>query len=177
MTIRHPLSAEEIVRLERLGERLRAHRLAAGLTRTAMGLAADLNPQSVYRIEVGTRRTRKSTLRRIAAALDHEPERLVDELVRLAGPSLAPESAYAERVARRRGRRARRRQVPIDREAYRANRERLEARWAEDSARHAAFRGSMRALDVLFRVLQDFGEVPGRRRSNSPIQQQLPRFK
>ncbi len=64
-------------------------------------------------IENGGRRTRRSTLGRVAAALtdanpslgDEKP--LADALAELAGPALAPESPHAERIARRRQRRKR----------------------------------------------------------------------
>jgi hypothetical protein len=72
------------------------------------------------RIERGLRRTRASTLDRIACALG-EPA-LGGELARLAGPALAPESEYAERITRRRVRRhtqARRREAArLRMEAY-----------------------------------------------------------
>jgi transcriptional regulator with XRE-family HTH domain len=70
--------------------------------------ASELSTSGIARIETGTRRTRPSTLDRIAVALG-DPE-LAKELAQLAGPARAPESPYAERIARRRARRHGRRQ-------------------------------------------------------------------
>lgn len=111
---RRPLRAYERVHLERLGRLLATTRRAVGVTQNELALAAGLSRVQVARIETGVRRTRRSTLTRIAAALVFEAptlgavERLVDDLVNEAGPALAEESAYAERVARRRAKRVER---------------------------------------------------------------------
>ncbi|MCU1590252.1 MAG: hypothetical protein JWP11_1508 [Frankiales bacterium] len=108
---RRPLRAYERVRLERLGTLLATTRRAIGLTQEELALRAGLSRVQVARLEAGTRRTRRSTLTRIAAALVVEVpklgpvERLVADFVDEAGPALAEESQHAERVARRRGRR------------------------------------------------------------------------
>jgi transcriptional regulator with XRE-family HTH domain len=103
---RRPIEAAEITHLEALGARLAAGRRSRRLSQSALAADAELSVSTVQRIEAGTRRTRRTTLERIAAALG-DPE-LADELPRLAGPALAPESTYAERIARRRQRRHRR---------------------------------------------------------------------
>ena len=70
-----------------------------------------MSGRQIEQIERGIRRTRRSTLKRIAAALvGVEPElgdvnALVEQLVELAGAGLAPESDYRYRVERRRERR------------------------------------------------------------------------
>lgn len=108
---RAPLTDSEAFFAEVLGRQLRSYREDAGLTRRELAAAAMLSAGQLGRIEWGTRRTRRSTLTRIAWALhgsDADPsalEAFVDELVGIAGPALAAESEYAERVGRRRERR------------------------------------------------------------------------
>lgn len=116
---RRPLNEAERDRLGTLGYRLQQARLTAGLSQLELAGGAQLHVDTVSRIERGVRRTRRSTLHRIAAALvasglDVDVEGLVDELVVLAGPALAPESRFAERIARRRARRWRRRRSRDD---------------------------------------------------------------
>jgi len=92
-----PIAAHEQPYLDALGRRLRELRRAAGLTQAALGLAAGLHPVSVRRIELGLRRTRRGTLRQLVLALGTDPagvDRLLDELVDLAGPALAKESPW-----------------------------------------------------------------------------------
>lgn len=109
---RRPLRAYERVHLERLGTLIATTRRAVGLTQAELALAASLSRVQVARIETGTRRTRRSTLTRLAGALVVEAPklgpvaRLVSDFVGEAGPALAEESAYAERVTRRRVQRA-----------------------------------------------------------------------
>jgi transcriptional regulator with XRE-family HTH domain len=92
---RRPIEAAEIPHLEALGARLAAVRRDRGLAQDTLAEAAELSTSGIRRIEAGTRRTRRSTLDRIAAALG-DPD-LGDELAGLAGPALAPESLYGER--------------------------------------------------------------------------------
>lgn len=105
---RRPILAREQPHLQRLGTLLSTTRRALGMTQAEVAREAALHWTSLQRIELGTRRTRRSTLRRIAAAFVlREPrlgplDDLLDDLVTAAGPALAEESAYAERVARRR---------------------------------------------------------------------------
>jgi hypothetical protein len=66
-----------------------------------------MHPTSIARIEYGTRRTRASTLKRIACALaaevdDLDADALVEGWVRLGARVIAPESEYADRVELRR---------------------------------------------------------------------------
>lgn len=109
---RKPLRANERVHCARLGLLLATTRRAIGLTQAQLALGAGLSRVQVARIESGVRRTRRSTLTRIAAVLVAEVprlgpvDRLVADFVREAGPALAEESAYAERVTRRREQRA-----------------------------------------------------------------------
>jgi transcriptional regulator with XRE-family HTH domain len=130
---RCPIEPMETPYLLALGSRLRELRRDRGLTQAQLANAADLSRRHVERLEAGNRRTRESTLARIAAALG-DPS-LENELVALAGPALAAESAFAERVARRRARRARKRERESGRERAAELREMLErldalARWA-----------------------------------------------
>jgi transcriptional regulator with XRE-family HTH domain len=102
---RRPIDDGEVDRLEALGSRLADLRRSAGLSQARLATRGELAPSTIERLEAGTRRTRRSTLERIARAL--ELPDAAGELVDLAGPTLAPESAYADRIARRRERRGR----------------------------------------------------------------------
>lgn len=105
---RRPILERERPHLERLGVALATTRRACGLTQREVALGAALSRTHVDRLEAGRRRTRRSTLRRIAAVfVVEEPrlgsvDRVVADFLRFAGPALAEESEYAERVARRR---------------------------------------------------------------------------
>lgn len=107
-----PIRAHERGHLLTLGRLLGTVRRASGLTQAELALYADLHRVQVARIERGMSRTRRSTLERLAAALVvsnpglGSAHRLADDLVEAAGPALAEESAYAERVARRRAKRS-----------------------------------------------------------------------
>jgi transcriptional regulator with XRE-family HTH domain len=144
---RRPIEAAEITHLEALGACLAAVRRDRGVTQAVLAEAAELSTSGIRRIEAGTRRTRRSTLDGIAAALD-EPE-LADELARLAGPALAPESPYAERIARVPGGTAAAELVGIGRRG-----ERRSARSTTFSASLIGSRGSPRLL-----ALQELGRL------------------
>jgi transcriptional regulator with XRE-family HTH domain len=96
-----PIEWHEVQHLHRMGDQLTALRRTAGLSQRRLADLAGLHRVSVARIEAGQRRTRRSTLARIAMALTAtcpelgSPGALVDELARLAGRALAPESAWA----------------------------------------------------------------------------------
>jgi len=102
-----------------MGNALRALRNAAGLSRPAVARVAQCHPHSLARIERADRRTRRSTLERIVAAIVPEDRvaETVDRLVEIVGPALAMESPWAHRIDRRRRRRVR----------LRANREAMAA--------------------------------------------------
>jgi transcriptional regulator with XRE-family HTH domain len=121
---RRPLQPEETPYLIAVANRLREVRRSRGLTQAELAVAAELSRRHVERLEAGNRRTRRSTLSRIAEALG-DPS-LEDELVGLAGPALAPESEYAERVVRRRQRRLRRQALARERESQARTQEALE---------------------------------------------------
>jgi len=103
---RRPIDSAEVPFLEALGTRLAELRVAVGVSQATLAERAELARSTVERIEGGTRRTRRSTLERIAEALDRSGA--TEELVALVGPALAPESAYADRIEGRRARRRRR---------------------------------------------------------------------
>ena len=109
-TARVPLTAREARHAVALGALIRSRRLAAGLTVAQAADAAELSPRHWRRLEAGERRTRSSTLDRIAQALDADPV----ELAATAGPALADESPYADRIAKRRARRTRRRRWALE---------------------------------------------------------------
>jgi transcriptional regulator with XRE-family HTH domain len=73
------------------------------LTQAEPAETAQLSTSGIRRIEAGTRRTRRSTLDRIAAALGNPA--LADELPKLAGLASPVNRPNAERIARRRARR------------------------------------------------------------------------
>lgn len=146
---RRPIKAAEIPHLEALGARLRELRRGrAGLSQERLAERAELSAGTIGRIEAGTRRTRFSTLERIAAALtDADPslgesESLAVSLAGLAGPALAPESEYAERVERRRKRRWRKRrnrqEAGVQRQALAALNELR--RWNRAQPEYAGYR-------------------------------------
>lgn len=107
---RRPLEGWERPYVRAVGEQVRLLRRLAGITQLELATAAELGERGLRRIERGERRTRHSTLRRLVTALTRDPaERvsLLQALVTAAGPALAPESEFEERVAARRGRRSR----------------------------------------------------------------------
>jgi transcriptional regulator with XRE-family HTH domain len=111
---RRPIEDWEVPHLENLGQVLRHHRKASSLTQAQLGAAAELSVQMISLLELGNRRTRRSTLQRIARAIvDAHPnapseDELTEGFVEAAGAALAPESGYQARVDRRRKRRAKR---------------------------------------------------------------------
>ena len=82
---RRPIDDGEVERLEALGSRLADLRRSAGLSQVRLATRAELAPSTIERLEAGTRRTRRSTLGRIARAL--ELPDAAGELVDLAGPA------------------------------------------------------------------------------------------
>lgn len=105
---RRPLLRREQPHALRLGRQIAMLRRTANLSQRDLAIAADLSRVQVSRIETGSRRTRRSTLARIALALVAElptagpVETLAGDLATTAGPALAEESPHAERVAQRR---------------------------------------------------------------------------
>jgi hypothetical protein len=106
---RRPITADEVPGLEALGDELRRLRwTVARLSRPALSVRAEVSVRQIEQIEQAIRRTRRSTLARIAAALVKvKPEMgdanaIVSSLVTLAGPVLAPESIHRDRVEKRR---------------------------------------------------------------------------
>jgi transcriptional regulator with XRE-family HTH domain len=111
---RRPVEPWEQPYLTELGLALRQLRVAASVSQAALAAAIGLSERSIRRLETGGRRTRQSTLARVAVAVAHRLDQpaaasvLLSALVLIAGPALAPESAHAARVDGRRGRRTRR---------------------------------------------------------------------
>ncbi len=124
-----PISDAESAYLLRLGGELRSLRVQAGVDRHELAYGALLSVGHVVKLELGYRRTRRSTLARIVgvlveAAPDLGPtDDLVDRLCALAGPALASETDFPRQVARTL-RRKRRRQEKEERAIERAY-----ARW------------------------------------------------
>lgn len=114
---RRPITCTEIPELRALGRAVRALRFVGeqrAVRSTDLGLLAQVPITSLWRIETGVRRTRRSTLQRLAkAAARLNPaagtqREIFDRLVEVAGSALAPPSKYQYRVDRRRLRRFRR---------------------------------------------------------------------
>ena len=154
-----PLRESEIQHLEQLGTRLRTARAIAGVSRSGLARATGLNPKTIYRIESGTRRTRARTIRILAAVLSDDPDALTKELIETAGPALAAESRFIDRVESRRLRRVRRTEAIDARAEYAAERADLELEWAMRAERHAAFRANMQLIDLSFRMLRRLGAL------------------
>ena len=115
---RRPIEQPEVADLRVLGRVVRALRFDGErlvVNTHYLSLAAQLRRKSLWRIETGIRRTRRSTLRRLAkAAARLNPsagtqDEIFDRLIEAAGNALAPPSKYQFRVDRRRLRRYRRR--------------------------------------------------------------------
>ncbi|WP_343049425.1 helix-turn-helix domain-containing protein [Nocardioides perillae] len=102
---RRPLDEEERAAARTLGLLLVALRQERGLAQGHVAARAGLAARSLRRLERGERRTRVSTLTRIASAIDDSDPGLPGLLVQVAGAALAPESLYAARVDHRRRRR------------------------------------------------------------------------
>ena len=143
-----PITERERPYLVALGTRLHAAREAAGVSRAELADRTGLNAKTIWRIEAGTRRTRKRTLRIIASEITDPGEDLAQQLINIGGPAIALESPFVERIERRRARRLRRIQVLAEREEYAAERAALEATWAERTASHLRFRAAMRLIDT-----------------------------
>ncbi|MCU1692983.1 MAG: hypothetical protein JWM64_2074 [Frankiales bacterium] len=129
---RRPLQPEELPHLQALGATLRHARVLAVVTQEQLAQGAALSVRFLQRLEAGQRRTRASTLGRIAyflaLFLDVDHDDLVDLLVDAAGPALAPESEHGDKVAQRRVARARRvfwDEMRTDRLARQARRRKL----------------------------------------------------
>ena len=96
---------EHLAHLEQLAGRLRALRDAAGLTQDELAaFAGGWSRGTVAGLEQVRLRPRPATLTRLAQflafVLDLDSDALVAELLDLAGPALAPPSAYPDAVAR-----------------------------------------------------------------------------
>jgi transcriptional regulator with XRE-family HTH domain len=105
-----PIEPHERPALEAIGALLAHARRTAGLTQRQLALASSITIRHVQYLEAGQRRTRLSTLERIAAflapMLGADVDGLVDLLVETAGDSLAAETDHPEHDEHRRNVRA-----------------------------------------------------------------------
>lgn len=135
-----PLTPEEYAGAEALGGYIRELRFAGGLSVPRAARASDMSENGWWRIENATRRTRHSTVERIAkglgAVLGIDPNEVYAELVKRADNALAPESEYRERVERRRAERIRRKVAQEDRLDAQAENWRQVKADIEDFERH-----------------------------------------
>lgn len=102
---RRPITSAEVPALEALGAAVRQRRQEAGLSLRALARLTGLSAGTLVRIEHGSRRTRRSTLFRLAFAIDLGTAGWQrTEWAELAGEALAPESSRspAQREAARR---------------------------------------------------------------------------
>jgi len=110
---RRPIEPAELPDLRRLGERIREARTAAGLSIAECARRARISGPHLSRLERGDRRTRRSTLERLATALwmtepyGTQQPAILAGLHDAAGVALAPESSFQKRVERRWRRRVR----------------------------------------------------------------------
>jgi transcriptional regulator with XRE-family HTH domain len=91
-----------------LGSALLRARRDRKLNQRSLARTAQISERHLQRLERGERLTRASTLDRLARALESDEaaaQVLLAEFLRLAGATLADETAHAERVERRRARR------------------------------------------------------------------------
>ncbi len=114
---RRPIEAWEVESLRTLGREVRAIRFHQGklaIRAGKLGRAAQVPGTTLWRIETGVRRTRRSTLQRLAKATARlNPSagtqgEILARLIEAAGSALAPPSKYQYRVDRRRMSRFRR---------------------------------------------------------------------
>jgi transcriptional regulator with XRE-family HTH domain len=110
-----PVQPSERAALEELGGLIAHARQRAMLTQRQLAHGAGIGERHLQRIEAGHRRTRESTLADVAdflaRLLGAEPDGLLELFVDTAGEALAGESAYADKIAARRRKRARRRVI------------------------------------------------------------------
>ncbi len=113
------MSSVEVAAASQLGQLLSELRRASGLSQRETAVAAQVSPRHLRRLERGERRTRLSTLERLAGALAgpgtlDRGEHLLRVLLQAAGPALAPESEHRQRVENRRELRWRQREATYD---------------------------------------------------------------
>lgn len=106
------LTPAEVPYTRRLGQGIRFLRTDAGWSRHQLADAVCMASGSIANLELGRRRTRRSTLQEIAKSLgvatDRDPTEVLEWLVALAGPALAVETAKSPTsIARKRARRRR----------------------------------------------------------------------
>lgn len=106
---RRPIEPWEVPYLVAVGKRLQEMIKQARYRQTDLALASKISRSQLYNYRTGRNRPRSSTLLRIVTALaerlDADASDLHHELVELAGPALAPETAYPDRVNGRREKR------------------------------------------------------------------------
>lgn len=120
---RRPITDEERPHLLELGRRLRYWRQRAGLTQAALADALAMAELHIWRIEKARRRTRRSTLREIAAVIASSCRQRGDgvnaadvlaEFLTAGGPGIAPESPKSDGSVRRKRKRRRRENLKHD---------------------------------------------------------------
>jgi hypothetical protein len=110
---RRPIQDWEVEYLEQLGRELRRLREHTTLSIVDYAWECEISVPHVRRLELGLRRTRPSTLRRIATVIEAEcpdegtADEILARLLRLGGGAIAEESQYEARLDRRRARRRR----------------------------------------------------------------------
>lgn len=106
-----PFAAWELPLLEEFSEALRRHRALAGVSLRQLHLATGLDRTTIIRLEHARRRTRHSTIRRIALALAEArgafclADEIADEMIQALGGAAAPESHRMASIERTRNHR------------------------------------------------------------------------
>lgn len=101
----------ELPLLEAFSEALRHHRALAGISQRQLHLATGLAKFTIHRLEHAQRRTRHSTVRRIALALAEArgafclADEIAEEMIQALGAAAAPESHRMASIERTRNHR------------------------------------------------------------------------
>lgn len=106
-----PFEAWERPLLEAFSEALHRHRTLAGISQRQLHLATGLAEFTIHRLEHAARRTRHSTIRRIALALAEArgafclADEIAEEMIEALGAAAAPESHRMASIERTRNHR------------------------------------------------------------------------
>lgn len=145
-TARRPITAEEVPYLVAWGAEVRRLRRASPYTHGEVASMASISANYLRELEEATRRPRRETVESLlCAVLDgadlEEPlwSQHVAAHVAMLGPALAPPSEYAEKIARTRRRRARKKARFHDMVEERARE--LAMKWTRENAERRRARG------------------------------------
>lgn len=149
-----PFEPWELPLLEGFSEVLRRHRALAGISQRQLHLATGLAKRTIERLEHADRRTRHSTIRRIALALAEArgafclADEIADEMIQALGAAAAPESRRMAGIERRRNHRVKKMAEDPDAELtpLPIKREELERRYRLQERELRVLRNRQRAM-------------------------------